>query len=993
MIERIGGFKIGIIGGGRRCKALLQAIFSEPDPAARPMILAVADPDVQAVGLVFAREKGIFTTNDFRELFSIEEIEVILELTPDDGLKAIIQELKPPGVMLVDHYAARALLDKLQIKSKLTQMLQQLPAGQVEECRAAELLKTFYDFVMQINADANAFAREVRENLEASEGTLAQIINGSTIATFVIDRNHKVTHWNLACERLTGMPAHEVLGTDDHWKPFRAKKRPIMADLVLDGVHDQEMWRLYASSWARSNLIEGAYESEEFFPHLGAEGSWLFFTAAPIEAQDGTVVGAIETLQDRTRQKQAEIERERKNQELAAKVAELRDSRQVMSQIINGSTIPTFVIDQAHQITHWNKALERLTGYAAENMIGTNHQWVPFYEKERPSMADVVLDQLGETQMRDLYGSTWRRSVMIDGGWEAEAFFPSLGGSGKWCWFTAAPIKTPDGKVVGAIETLWDKTEERLAAREQERYNQELTSSCSIYATLSGPLSLEGRINASVEEVARIHQIDAVCVFLLKSDGKFHLKHSFGYSDALCFHNRIATEDSPLVQAARQGRTLVFEPLADSDDSETRLLREADFGSLVYIPMFDRNKKTFAVIRAASKEAGRFGTNEIRALELIANRIGVAIQNALLEEDIRLQVNFQARLIGSSNDGIVATDDHWRVVIFNPAAENIFGYSTDEVIDRMDARQLYPTSVVQSFEALPDNDPEQGNLPWRETILVSRYNETIPVRFSGSLLRDKHKVMGSVAFFHDLREIKRLEKELLNAERLAAVGQTVAGMAHCVKNILHGLKGGSYVLNQGFEKNNPEKLKAGWQVVQRNIARTAELVQDLLSYSKEREPEFEACEPNEIVADVCELMQGVAEEHEVEIVKDLDEGIGRVVLDPRSLHRCLLNLVSNAIDACRDDDVSGKTHRVRVITALDGDHRVRLAVQDNGSGMSEAVKSRLFSSFFSTKGAQGTGLGLLVTSKLIEEHKGTIGVESQLGQGTTFTIHLPFQDP
>jgi signal transduction histidine kinase len=265
----------------------------------------------------------------------------------------------------------------------------------------------------------------------------------------------------------------------------------------------------------------------------------------------------------------------------------------------------------------------------------------------------------------------------------------------------------------------------------------------------------------------------------------------------------------------------------------------------------------------------------------------------------------------------------------------------------------------------------------------------IPVRFSGTVLREKHKMMGIVAFFHDLREIKRLERELVNAERLAAIGKTTAGMAHCVKNILHGLKGGSYMVNIGIERNNLEKLKTGWQMVQRNIGRTSYLVQDLLSYSKEREPEAEPCQPNEIAADVCELMQQVAGEHHVAIETRFSPEVGEVVLDPRSLHRCLLNLVSNAIDACRDDPSPGKKHCVTVSTARLGERFVCFNVQDNGSGMSEEVKSRLFSSFFSTKGAKGTGLGLLVTHKLIEEHKGQIEVMSQLGVGTTFSVRLP----
>ncbi|MGD8845334.1 MAG: ATP-binding protein [Desulfobacteraceae bacterium] len=366
----------------------------------------------------------------------------------------------------------------------------------------------------------------------------------------------------------------------------------------------------------------------------------------------------------------------------------------------------------------------------------------------------------------------------------------------------------------------------------------------------------------------------------------------------------------------------------------------------------------------------------------------------MLERDVQQRASFQARLIGSSNDGIVATDDRWQVVIFNPAAESIFGLTGDEAIEKIDVRDIYPAHMIEAFQkATCAVDAEQCNLPWQETFIMDKAGQRIPVRFSGAVLRHKHKKMGVVAFFQDLREIKRLERELLGAERLAAVGQTVAGMAHCVKNILHGLKGGSYMVNIGIQKENAEKLQTGWNMVQRNINRTHDLVQDLLSYSKERQPEMAPCRPNEVVEEVVELMIAVAEENKVTLEIDLCPQIGEVLLDERSLHRSLLNLVGNAIDACRDDPTLGKTHRVKVATRLEEDRTIRFDVSDNGSGMSEEVKEKLFSSFFSTKGPQGTGLGLLVTSKLIEEHQGTIDVESQLEIGTTFTIRLPKLEP
>jgi PAS domain S-box-containing protein len=596
--------------------------------------------------------------------------------------------------------------------------------------------------------------------------------------------------------------------------------------------------------------------------------------------------------------------------------------------------------------------------------------------------------------MRQLYGGQWRRSALIEGAYEADAFFAHLGEGGKWCWFTAAPIRNPEGEVVGAVETIWDKTEDHKAEQEREQHTKELATYCSIYATLSSPLGLEDRIKAAIEEVANIFMLDAICIYIRRPDGRYKLRYSHGYSEDVCFRNRVADEESMVAQVAREGRLRVIQDAAAAaaadGHAELTMLWGEGLKSLVYLPVLDKAKQSIGVIRAGGHKAHLFGHHELRSLELIANRIGVAIENALLEQDITRRANFQGKLIGSSNDGIVATDEKGRVVIFNPAAESIFGYPQTEVVNKRQFEEICPPHIVAAFEHLSTPTAvQEGGVPWTETTLRPKRGEAIPVRFSGSVLRQKHKRMGLVAFFQDLREIKRLERELLGAERLAAVGQTVAGMAHCVKNILHGLKGGSYMVNIGIEKENREKLAAGWNMVQRNIGRTADLVQDLLTYSKERQPEMAPCRPNEIAAEVVELMQAVAEENKVILKAELSPDVGEVMLDQRSLHRSLLNLVSNAIDACRDDPNLGKAHRVTLTTALGPGETIQFDVSDNGSGMSDEVKTKLFSSFFSTKGPQGTGLGLLVTSKLVEEHKGTIDVESALDKGTRFRIRLP----
>jgi len=132
-----------------------------------------------------------------------------------------------------------------------------------------------------------------------------------------------------------------------------------------------------------------------------------------------------------------------------------------------------------------------------------------------------------------------------------------------------------------------------------------------------------------------------------------------------------------------------------------------------------------------------------------------------------------------------------------------------------------------------------------------------------------------------------------------------------------------------------------------------------------------------------------AKEFKVEIVRDLDPTVGDVSLDPKGIHRCLLNLISNAIDATTFDEDESKKYLVRVATRRESDGALILQVSDNGCGMDEAARKQIFSSLFSTKGSQGTGLGLLITQKIVREHGGTIKVDSEPGKGSTFVIRLP----
>lgn len=367
------------------------------------------------------------------------------------------------------------------------------------------------------------------------------------------------------------------------------------------------------------------------------------------------------------------------------------------------------------------------------------------------------------------------------------------------------------------------------------------------------------------------------------------------------------------------------------------------------------------------------------------------IKIAEATEEIQRKSNFQKLLIHSSHDAIVAFDQDWKIVVYNPEAARIFGEKAVDVRNKFTLQDLYIPKVADLFMKEAKKNIDKRELPWKEMVLEVKDGRQIPVRYASNVLREKGEFMGTVNFFQDLTEIKQLEKNLVKSERMAAVGQTVSGLAHYVKNILIGLKGGSYVVDVGMQKNNTEKLKAGWKTIKNNINRVADLTQDLLTYSKEREPEFEPCFPNEIVDDVVELVASFAQANHIRISKDTAQEIGEMVVAPETIHRTLLNLVSNALDACMEDEDTSKPFEIKIKTYEEPGNILCLEVMDNGCGMDPETQAQLFNPMFSTKGGRGTGLGLLVTKKLIEEHKGRIDIESQLGQGTSFIVRLPYE--
>jgi signal transduction histidine kinase len=256
-------------------------------------------------------------------------------------------------------------------------------------------------------------------------------------------------------------------------------------------------------------------------------------------------------------------------------------------------------------------------------------------------------------------------------------------------------------------------------------------------------------------------------------------------------------------------------------------------------------------------------------------------------------------------------------------------------------------------------------------------------RFNEDLLR----LMVAIARQSALAvEDNRYQQALVKAERLAAVGQTIAILSHHIKNILQGVRGGSYLIDMGLKDHSEDLVRKGWGIVEKNQQKIYHLVMDMLTFSKERQPVLHAVDLNQTVSDVCELLSARADELHVALDWSGAPDLPAMCMDPEGIHRAVLNIVGNALDA-----VEGREGgRVSVSTGFSSQTGlVSVVVLDNGPGIAAELLPQIFNIFESTKGARGTGIGLAVSQKIIREHGGDILVESSPGNGARFTLEWP----
>jgi PAS domain S-box-containing protein len=350
-------------------------------------------------------------------------------------------------------------------------------------------------------------------------------------------------------------------------------------------------------------------------------------------------------------------------------------------------------------------------------------------------------------------------------------------------------------------------------------------------------------------------------------------------------------------------------------------------------------------------------------------------------------------IVDNSADMIITVGPAGNIRTFNPGAEKILGYTKEEIIgQRIELLFAEPQDREAAIEQLENGDHVVNYM----TNFVTKDGDLRNVMITLSkLLAPDGTPLGTLGISKDLTEELRLQVQLLRSKRLAALGQALTGIQHSIKNMLNVMKGGSYMVKLGLAKEDSAMLMEGWVMVREGIDDMTQMSMSMLDFARTKKLKPQPTDLGDLARKIHGISHARFKDSGVELSLDIAPDLPRVVCDEEGIRSVVMDLISNALDAC-----SWKVYEpeeapevvLRIAPAAREGH-IEIQVEDNAEGMTEEIRKRIFTPFFSTKEKKGTGVGLAVVSRIVESHEGDTYVESEPGEGATFRVLLPIHGP
>lgn len=445
-----------------------------------------------------------------------------------------------------------------------------------------------------------AQCRRAYATLKKSEEILSLIVQGSSIPTLVIDKNHVITHCNKAYEKFKGIPAEKMIGTKNQWMTFYSKPKPVMVDFIVAQAAEQDILKHFGSRTRRSPVAEGAFEAELFFPDLGEKGQWLFFTAAPLKDEDGNIVGAMETFQDVSQRRRAE--------------EALRDSERRFRTLLDFVPYPIGVFTMEGVPTYLNPGFTQVFGWSLQELEGEKIPFVP-QEAKRETIENLKRLYKEKILVRHESKRLTKDGRVLDVAIRAAVYSESGQGPS------------------GVIAIFRDITQDKRIARINEAMLN-LSLALPRYPDLGELLDY---VNS---EVKRLTDSEGSMVILLDEAKQEFFVVGAAY-DATDTQKRVKEVRFSMDQLVSTRVVKSGEPLIVSDPSlEGRLHEERDrklgykTRNLAIVPLKGR-ERIGGVLNAINKKGDNFDQRDIEVLEMISGAVALSIENARVSEELK----------------------------------------------------------------------------------------------------------------------------------------------------------------------------------------------------------------------------------------------------------------------------------------------------------------------------------------------------------------------
>ncbi len=629
----------------------------------------------------------------------------------------------------------------------------------------------------------------------------------------------------------------------------------------------------------------------------------------------------------------------------------LHASRQQLARIVEQSPIPTFLIDADRRVTHWNRALERLSGITADEVIGTRNHWRAFYASERPCMADLLVSGAVDT-IAQWYPDDSRKSELIGEAYEASTFFPGIGRDGRWLHFTAAVIRDDQNRIVGAMETLEDVTERKRAEEELHRHEAFIT------AVLDNiPI---GVAVGSMDPVVRFEYMNDNFPRFYRTTREV-LARSDGFWEAVY-------EDP---DRRREVRRRVLEDCASGNPER---MHWDD------IPITRQGQETTFISAKNAFLPGR---------SMMISIVWDVTKRNRAETQLKESLSLLKATLESTADGILVVDGLGKIKDFNEQFKAIWRLSSN-VLETMDDQHALAAALPQ----LKDPDVFVTTLrmlyrrPGQEGHGTLHFKDGRVVEYCAKPQVLGERIVGLVWSFRDVTESfrsRQKQDELLR--QVAAINEELQHFAyvvsHDLKAPLRGIKMLAEWLSADCADQLGDEAKENLDLLQNRVDRMHNLIEGVLQYSRIGRI-TEDMVPVDLNALLLEIIDAIAPPEHIAI--RLDGPLPVIDCEKTRITQVFQNLLSNAVKFM--DKPRGEV----VVACSEDADAWTFSVSDNGPGIEEKHFDRIFKIFqtlASRDEYESTGVGLALVKKIVEQYGGRVWLASEVGQGSTFFFTFP----